>query len=201
MRKLLIATRNKDKLPEITAELLGVPFTIIGLDDVPEIPINFKPNENGKTFKENAIIKAKIYGKMSRLITLADDSGLCVDALDGRPGVYSARYTSGGANIGNNKILNELKGIPKKNRSARYVDVIAIYDPERNKLFTCEGICEGAITQKPKGTNGFAYDPIFFSFELGKTTAEASREEKNSISHRGRATRKAREILIREFTI
>lgn len=195
MRKLLVATRNKGKLPEIVAELAGAPFEVVSLNDVPEIPTDFEAEENGTTFEENAVIKAKTYGKKSGLMTLADDSGLCVDALDGRPGVFSARYGET-PELRNNKLLEELAGVPKENRTARYICVVAVYDPDTNKVFTGEGKCEGVITERPLGANGFGYDPVFYSTDLCKTAAEATKEEKNSISHRGRAMREIKKILM-----
>jgi len=199
MRKLLIATRNKDKLPEIMVELHGLPFEFVSLNDIPELSKDYEADEQAETFEGNAIIKARTFGKKTRLVTLADDSGLCVDALDGRPGVYSARYATGSAEDRNRKLLGELKGIPKDKRTARYVAVVAIYDPETDKVRTCEGTCEGIITTQPVGNGGFAYDPIFFSTDLNKTTAQMTLEEKNKVSHRGRALRKAKKILENDF--
>ena len=195
MKKLLIATRNKDKIPEITNVLGGLGFEIVGVSDILEIPKDFDVVEDGKTFEENAIKKAVEYGKKANLITLSDDSGICVDALGGRPGTYSARWVPGSAEDRNKKLLEELKDVPKAKRTAQYVCVIAIYDPELDKVQTCEGSCEGIITMEPMGKNGFGYDPIFFSTDLNKAMGQASMEEKNSVSHRGRALRKVREIL------
>lgn len=195
MRKLLIATRNKSKLPEIINILGELNFEIVSLGDIPEIPEGFDVVENGKTFEENAVKKAVEYGKMSNLITIADDSGLCVDALDGRPGVYSARWVLGSAEDRNKKLLEELKDVPENKRTARYVSVIAVYDPQLDKTQTCEGTCEGIIIKESTGNNGFGYDPIFYSVDLNKTMGEASAEEKNSVSHRSRAVRKVKYIL------
>lgn len=195
MRKLLIATRNKGKFPEMAAELAGLLFEVVSMNDVADLPKDYEVEETGGTFEYNAILKAKTLGKMTGLLTLADDSGLCVDALDGWPGVYSARYALGTAEDRNNKLLGELTGVSEEKRTARYVAVIAVYDPDTDKVRTCEGICEGVITSSSVGENGFAYDPIFFSLDLKKTMGQATMEEKNSVSHRGKAMRKAREIL------
>lgn len=190
MKKLLIATRNSGKIPGIMAELSGVPFEIVGLNTDYEVP------ENAMTFEGNAITKAIIFGNKTGLFTLADDSGLCVDALNGRPGVLSARYAAGSAKDKYLKLLEELREVPKEKRTARYVAVIAVYDPELETINTFEGVCEGFITTEPVGENGFGYDPIFFSPEFNKSYAQISPEEKNSISHRGKAMRKVRDYLI-----
>lgn len=198
MRKLLITTRNKGKFPEMMEELAGLSFEFVNLNDT-DLPSDYEVEEPGMTFEGNAVIKAMTIGKKTGLLTLAEDAGLCVDALDGRPGVYSARYAPGSSENRNNKLLGELKDVPRKKRTARYVAVVAIYDPETDKVRTCEGTCEGLIMTEPIGDNGFGYDPIFWSIDLGKTTAQATMEEKNSVSHRGKAMRKAREILAKEF--
>lgn len=196
MRKLLIATRNSGKIPGIMAELSGVPFEIVGLNDVKDLPIDYEVQENATTFEGNAITKAIIFGNKTGLFTLADDSGLCVDALNGRPGVLSARYAAGSAKDKYMKLLEELKEVPKEKRTARYIAVIAIFDPESEKVNTFEGVCEGFITTEPVGENGFGYDPIFFSPEFNKSYAQITLEEKNTISHRGKAMRKVRDYLI-----
>lgn len=198
-RKLLIGTGNKGKFPEILDILDGLPFDIINLRDVPELPKDYEVEEPGMTFEGNAIIKAMTMGKRTGLLTLAEDAGLEVDVLDGRPGVYSARYGPGTDEDRYKKLLHELEGVPDDKRTARFIAVVAIYDPEDDKIRTCDGKYEGKITTDPRGTNGFGYDPIFISPELGKTNAEATKEEKNSVSHRGKAIRKAREILEKEF--
>ncbi len=198
-KKLLIATRSAGKFPEIVAGLGDVPFEIINLNDVQELPQDFEVEEPASTFEGNAVIKAMTLGKMTGLLTLADDSGLEVDALGGRPGVYSARYAPGTDEDRNNKLLAELADVPDRDRSARFRCVIAIYDPETDKVRTCEGVYEGRIEKEPKGENGFGYDPIFWSTELQKMSAEATLEEKNRVSHRGEAIGKARDILSKEF--
>ena len=198
-RKLLIATRSKGKFPEIVSLLEGMPFEFLNLNDVPDIPKGYEVEEPAVTFEGNAIIKAMTLGKKSGLLTLADDAGLEVDAMGGRPGVYSARYAPGTDEDRYMKLLGELKNIPENERTARFKAVIAIYDPENDKVRTCEGTYEGIIASEPKGTSGFGYDPVFYCVKLGKTTAEMTLEEKNSVSHRGEALRKARVILEQDF--
>ena len=199
MRELLIATGNKGKFPEITAILGDIPFTFKNLNDL-GYPEGFEVEEPGSTFESNAIIKAMTWGKRSGKLTIAEDSGFVVDALDGRPGVYSARYIAGTDQDRFNKILEEMKDVPDGKRTARFVAVVAIYDPEHgDKVRLCEGSVAGTVTREPIGTNGFGYDPIFRYDETGKTGGEMTKEEKNTVSHRGRAMRKAREILLAEF--
>ena len=200
-RKLLIATRSKGKFPEIVSLLEGMPFEFLNLNDVPDIPKGYEVEEPAETFEGNAIIKAMTLGKKSGLLTLADDAGLEVDAMGGRPGVYSARYAPGTDEDRYVKLLSELKNIPENERTARFKAVIAIYDPENDKVRTCDGTYEGIIAREPKGTSGFGYDPVFYCVKLGKTTAEMTLEEKNSVSHRGEALRKARVILEQDFIL
>lgn len=198
-RKLLITTRSKGKFPEIIAVLEGLPFHFLNLRDISKLPDNFEVEEPAMTFEGNAIIKAMTLGKKTGLLTLAEDAGLEVDALEGRPGVYSARYDPGTDMDRCMKLLSELERVPEGKRTARYRAVVAIYDPHNDMVRTCEGVTEGKIAKDPKGTGGFGYDPVFLSSETGKTFAEMTLKEKNSISHRGRAMRKAREILEKEF--
>lgn len=199
MKKLLIATRSKGKFPEIISLLEKLPFEFTNLNDIPQLPKDYEVEEPATTFEGNAIIKAMTIGNRTGLLTLAEDAGLEVDALDGRPGVYTARYAPGTDEDRYMKLLNELKDVPDKNRTARFRAVIAIYDPDNEKIRTCDGVYEGEIAIKPTGTNGFGYDPVFFSTKLQKTNAEMTLNEKNSVSHRGMALRKAREILQKEF--
>ncbi|MDP3881082.1 MAG: RdgB/HAM1 family non-canonical purine NTP pyrophosphatase [bacterium] len=200
MRKLLIATRNKGKIPEIKAKLDGLDFEFVSLEDVEAIPDDFDVEETGKTFEENAILKARAYGDMSGLLTLAEDSGLCIDALDGRPGVHTARYGSKNNVEKNKQLLEELKSIPEEERGASYVSAGAIYDPGSGRLETFEGIYRGRIANEPMGDNGFGQDPIFFNAEKNRTNAQMSLEEKNAVSHRGKMLDRAREILLRGFS-
>jgi len=199
MKRLLIATRSKGKFPEIVALLGGLPLEFVNLNDIQELSKEYEVEEPAATFEGNAIVKAMTLGRKTGLLTLADDSGLEVDALDGRPGVYSARYAPGTDEDRYMKLLNELKNVPSNKRTARFRAVVAIYNPEDEKIRTCEGICEGLITTEPVGTGGFGYDPVFFNPQLQKTNAEVTLEEKNSVSHRGISLRKARDILQNEF--
>lgn len=192
MKKILIATHSKGKFPEIKKILEGLPFKIVNLDDV---GIDFEVEETGKTFKANAILKARTYGKITGLLTLAEDAGLEVDALNGAPGVYSARYCPGSDEDRYRLLLRNLRGIPAKKRIARFKAVVAIFDPKTNKVRTCQGIFEGRVATEPKGEHGFGYDPVFYIPGLKKIAAGLTTEEKNKISHRGKAWRKARKIL------
>ena len=131
-------------------------------------------------------------------MTLADDSGLEIDALDGRPGIYSARYTEGTDSDRYNKVLEEMKNIEQKKRTARFTSVVAIYNPKTKNTHTFYGSCEGWIQFEPKGTQGFGYDPIFFSVDLNTSFGEASDQEKNKVSHRGRALQKFKKFLSHE---
>jgi XTP/dITP diphosphohydrolase len=199
MRELLICTRSKGKFPEIVKKLKGLPFDFLNLNDVEEVPRGFEVDETEETFKGNAILKARTLGEMTGILTLADDSGLEVDALGGKPGVYSARYAPGTDKDRYEKLLNELEGAPDKERTARFKCVVAIFDPKSKIVKTCTGVCEGMIVFSPKGSFGFGYDPVFLNPSLGKTNAELTAEEKNKISHRGKALEKARKLL-KDFT-
>ncbi|HEC23927.1 MAG TPA: XTP/dITP diphosphatase [Chloroflexi bacterium] len=196
--KVLIATRNRGKLREY-ADLLadltagGQPIEWVSLAD---LGIEREVEETGTTFEENARLKATAYARESGLLTLADDSGLEVDALGGAPGVHSARY--GGPELddeGRYRLLLEaLKGVPEGKRSARFRCVVAITTPE-GELHTAEGTCEGRIAREPKGEHGFGYDPVFVVEEYGRTMAELGPEIKNRISHRARALEAIRPVL------
>lgn len=198
-KKLLIATRNKGKFPEIVAELKDLPIEFLNLRDIKDLPENFEVEEPATTFEGNAIIKAMTIGKKTGLMTLAEDAGLEVDALGGRPGVYSARYAPGTDEDRYRKLLDELKLVVDVERGAQFRAVIAIYDPTTDKIRTCEGIYRGIIIKEPRGSNGFGFDPIFYNSGLRRTNAEMTIEEKNSVSHRGMALRKARAIIEKEF--
>ena len=178
MRTLIITTKNKGKFPEIVEKLKGLPIEFKNLLDV-GYSSDFEIEEPGSTFEGNAVIKAMTIGKQTGELTLADDSGLMVDALDGRPGVFSARYAPGTDGDRYKKLLLELDDVPDEKRSARFKAVIAVYDPKTDKVLLSEGVCEGRILREPKGQGGFGYDPVFESKDLGKTNAEASLEEKN----------------------
>ena len=191
--KLLLATNNTGKVREYRSLLQGIPFDVFTPE---EIGIGTAVEEKGTTFEENARLKACTLAKESRLLTLADDSGLEVDALHGEPGVMSARYAGEGTSDAErvNYLLSKLKDLPKEKRSARFRCVIAIAQPDGYVEF-CSGECKGEITFEPRGENGFGYDPIFYFPELDKTMAELPIEVKNRISHRGKAAQKARLIL------
>jgi XTP/dITP diphosphohydrolase len=149
-------------------------------------PKGFDPIENGETFEENSLIKAKEAWKLGKTWTLADDSGLCIDALDGAPGIHSARYAeTPQARI--DRVLDEMQGV--ENRSARFKCCMTLLNPEGEVAFSYTGVCEGSIINGQRGINGFGYDPIFLLEGTDKTMAELSEEEKNEVSHRGKALR------------
>ena len=200
MRQLLIATRSKGKFPQIVAGLNGVPYELVNLDAVSRIPEGYEVAEPAATFEGNALIKAFTLGYKAGMLTLADDAGLEVDALDGRPGVRSARYAPGSDEDRYQKLLGELEGVPKDQRTARFRTVMALFDPETDEVVTCDGVCEGRILMRPRGTGGFGYDPIFFDPVQNKSFAEMSSEETSRVSHRGQALAKIREILIGKST-
>ncbi|RSK28065.1 XTP/dITP diphosphatase [Bacillus sp. HMF5848] len=189
MKKLMVATTNAGKVREIAAILESTGIKVTSLLDLDE---KIDVEETGSTFVENAVLKAKTIAKLLQVPVLADDSGLEVDALNGEPGVYSARYAGEGKNDEANihKVLQRLEGVSLPNRSARFKCALAVYEPEQDKTIIVEGACEGIITEKPVGSNGFGYDPIFFIGKLGRTMAQLTKEEKNSISHRADALRK-----------
>ncbi|MEW6686075.1 MAG: RdgB/HAM1 family non-canonical purine NTP pyrophosphatase [Candidatus Edwardsbacteria bacterium] len=206
--EIVLATKNKDKIREIS-QILGrgrfetCPYTFSSLLDYPEIP---EIIEDGKTLVENALKKARTVTASTGKIALADDSGLEIDALQGRPGVYSSRFARGvkfnaptyAQNV--KKVLKLLKGIPPAKRKARFRCVVAIAKPARGDptgrpYYVAEGSCLGHITEEPKGKGGFGYDPIFVPKGFKKTFAEFSPLTKNRISHRAKALRKAKKIL------
>jgi XTP/dITP diphosphohydrolase len=192
-RKLLLATNNKGKVEEYRSLLKNIPFRLVSLA---EEGIATVVDETGESLEENARLKATLLAAESQLLSLADDSGLEVDALGGEPGVLSARYAGEGASDTDrvNYLLSRLENVPEKERSARFRCVIAVATPG-GEVGICSGECRGMIIFQPQGENGFGYDPIFFIPELGKTVAELTPEEKNRISHRGRAARKVPEML------
>lgn len=179
-KRIVAATGNKGKLREIQ-EILS-DFEIISMKD---LGINVDVEENGDTFRENAYIKAKEISKLTNLPVISDDSGLSVDALSGKPGVYTARFAGVNATDDENidKLLFELKSVPDAKRTARFVSVVCLVLPDGACLYG-EGACEGIIINERKGENGFGYDPVFYVPSFGKTFAELTSEEKNSISHR-----------------
>jgi XTP/dITP diphosphohydrolase len=185
--KLLLATTNKDKLREYRQLLKGSDFRIYQL---PQKLKGLDVKENGKTFVANAVIKARVYGEKSGTLTLCDDTGLEIKALGGFPGLKSHRFAAEGFPRARKELLRRLKGTPPEKRQARFVCVIALYLPESGKIITFTGVVNGFITGKESGGRGFGYDPIFFVPEAGKTFAQMSLEQKNSLSHRGRAAAK-----------
>ncbi|MDO4607716.1 MAG: RdgB/HAM1 family non-canonical purine NTP pyrophosphatase [Clostridia bacterium] len=190
--KIFIATKNQKKLKELERILIPMGFDVLSQKDYDtDFP---EPIEDGSTFEENAIIKARDGLKNTGLISVADDSGLCVDYLGGAPGIYSARYSGehGDDEENNQKLLRELDGVPMEKRTARYVAAIACVFPD-GRLFTVRGECEGKIATEPHGDNGFGYDPYFIG-ELG-CFAELTDEQKDSISHRGNALKLFKEEL------
>jgi XTP/dITP diphosphohydrolase len=192
--KLLIATHNTGKLHEYEALLSGLGLRLVSLADA---GITWKVQETGTTFAENAQLKAQAYAQASSLLTLADDSGLQVDALGGGPGIHSARH--GGTGSDEDRcllLLRRLEGVPEAERSARFRCVIVIATP-MGELHSAEGTCEGRIACRLRGTHGFGYDPVFYLPQYSRTMAELPPEVKNTISHRARAARGAREILRR----
>ena len=192
-RELLVATRNIGKIKEFKELLNTVPYEIKSLD---QIGIATDVEETGQSFEENASLKAREYANMSGLLTFCDDSGLEVDALEGAPGVQSARY--GGPGLSDEDrvklLLENMKDVEWERRTARFRCVIAIANPA-GEIQTVTDTVEGLINYEPKGTNGFGYDPVFHLPELGLTTAELPMAQKNALSHRGRAARKAVELL------
>ena len=187
-QSIVFATGNSHKLQEINeiAKGTGIEFVLP--------PDSFNPNENGTTFEENSLIKAQEASRLSKMISLADDSGLCVEALNGAPGIYSARYAdSPQERI--DKLLSVLKDTD--NRNAKFVCAMTLVDKNGNILFQTRGECFGQIAYKQSGVNGFGYDPVFLTKDTDykQTMAEMSEEEKNKISHRGKALRKVLEFL------
>lgn len=191
--RLLIATHNRGKLIEYQEMFADLPFELVTLDDV---GIRDDVAEKGATFAENARVKALDYARASGLLTLADDSGLQVDALGGEPGVHSKRYAGANKSDADRIIflLNKLRDVPPDKRAARFRCAIALATPD-GKLWETDGTCEGKIAFEPRGENGFGYDPIFQVAARGVRMAELSTAEKNKVSHRAHAAEKARDIL------
>ena len=196
MRKIVFATGNQGKLREVKKILADLNVDIVSMK---EEGIQIDVNENGATFAENAQIKATAIGAHTDAIVLADDSGLVIDALNGEPGIYSARYLGEDTSyrIKNQNLIDRLEGVPDEKRTAHFVCAIAAALPDGTVLHT-EGTIEGIIGYEERGENGFGYDPIFCVPKLGKTTAELTDDEKNAISHRGSALEKMK-VLLREY--
>jgi XTP/dITP diphosphohydrolase len=192
---LIVATKNKGKVREFEHAFAPLGLAVRSMFDYPDLP---DVVEDGTTFAENALKKSKAVGDALGLPVLADDSGLCVDALDGRPGVYSARYAGEGAQDEDNnlKLLSELERLKQGEdtgqpllSTARFVCALSLYDPADGQELTAEGTVEGWITSEPAGGGGFGYDPLFYLSEYERTMAELTLEEKQKISHRGTALR------------
>jgi XTP/dITP diphosphohydrolase len=207
---LLIATRNEGKAREIRDLFAGLPFNIVFPADqfLDQLPEEYDL-ERGTTFVENAVAKVRYFARRSGLPTIAEDSGLDVDALNGAPGPHSARFAAlygdreqalGEANpdaANNALLLKRMEGIPEERRTARYHSVVAYLETPVSAPQLVEAACEGRILEAPRGTGGFGYDPLFWSFELGMTFAEAPLAAKQRVSHRGRALRALIEVLVR----
>ncbi|MBR2992976.1 MAG: XTP/dITP diphosphatase [Clostridiales bacterium] len=196
--KLILATSNKDKAREIAEILSDTPFVVSTMKEE-----GFDPDivEDGKTFEENALIKARaVHALAQNAYVMADDSGLCIDALDGAPGIYSARFCGEDSTYPEKfaKIFEMLKDVPEEERTAKFVCSIAVVRPDGTE-FTVRGEVCGVLHEKPVGDGGFGYDPIFYVPEFGMTTAQMTKEQKNSISHRGKASRAMAERLRAEI--
>lgn len=185
MVDIVLATRNKGKVKELKKLLENIDVNLLSLNDFDDLG---EVEETGHTFEENALLKARKRASQTGYIAIADDSGLVVDALSGRPGVMSARYAGINASDDDNnkKLLNELKDMPPEMRNAAFVCTLAVASPSGNEIIA-SGKCHGVIAEKEKGFGGFGYDPLFFLPQYGKTMAEVSSEVKNSISHRAKA--------------
>ncbi|PLT30201.1 XTP/dITP diphosphatase [Peribacillus deserti] len=193
MKTVLIATKNKGKAKEFESLFASKGYEVLTLLDIPNAP---DVEETGSSFEENAVIKAEAIARQAGHFVVADDSGLIVDALDGRPGIFSARYAGEDKNDQANleKVLEELRGVPEGERTARFYCSLALASPNQETI-TVAGSVEGLIINEPRGDSGFGYDPIFFVKDLGKTMAELSSQEKNKISHRAHALKELESLL------
>jgi XTP/dITP diphosphohydrolase len=194
--KILIATKNIGKVKEFQAMFQDFGIEVISLLDLKDSP---DVEETGSTFEENAILKAEAICSKMKIPVIADDSGLEIDALEGRPGVYSARYAGSQKSDEDNmdKVLKELSGVTGQNRTARFVCALAFARPDE-KTFVVRGACEGEILSERRGNEGFGYDPIFYLPHLKRSMAELSKDEKNTISHRAVALRKLKNFISEE---
>jgi XTP/dITP diphosphohydrolase len=193
IHELVLATRNRHKVEELVALLGGLGIRIRSLDEFPDAP---DVVEDGVTCEANAVKKARAIAEFTGLPAVADDTGLEVDALGGRPGVYAARYAGEGATYEDNcrKLLQELAGVPRERRTARFLTVAAIALPS-DGVRVAQGLLDGVIAEEASGALGFGYDPVFFVPELGKTLAQLSADHKNRISHRAKAFMQAKDLL------
>lgn len=196
MTRMIFATGNENKMVEIREILGDLPLEILSMK---QAGIRADIEENGTSFEENALIKAREVCRLAGEMVLADDSGLEIDYLNGEPGIYSARYMGENTSyrVKNKNLMERLEGVPNEKRTARFVCAIAAVFPDGKELVV-RGTVEGIIGYEERGENGFGYDPIFYLPERGLTTAELPPEEKNSISHRGNALRKMKELLEKE---
>ena len=197
MKKIIFATGNQDKMREIREILADMDVEVVSMK---EAGIHADIVEDGSTFEENAVIKAKTICELTGEITLADDSGLEIDYLNKEPGIYSARYMGEDTSydVKNKNLIDRLDGVPKEKRTARFVCAIAAVLPDGRELVTRQTM-EGYIGWEPEGENGFGYDPIFYLDEYGCSSAAISPEQKNAISHRGKALRAMKELLKKEI--
>ena len=194
--KIVLATHNEDKCAEMTAILDELPIQLLSLEDFPEIG---EIEENGSSLEENALIKARTVHSITKLLSWADDTGLEVDVLGGKPGVYSARYAGENCSYSDNvqKLLQKMENIPADKRIAHFKTAIALVG--ENMELVSEGVVEGMITTKPKGVGGFGYDPVFYVLDKNKTYSEMKMTEKNQISHRGKAIQNMIKLLQSQF--
>jgi XTP/dITP diphosphohydrolase len=193
MSVLLLASQNPGKLNEMRLLVAGLPFRVVG---PVEVGIGDAPDETGRSFLENATIKALAYARRSGLLTVADDSGLSVDALGGGPGLHSSRFGGEGASDleRNLLLLEKLRGVPREGRGARFTSAVAVAK-DGDVLFEAQESVEGLIAEQMRGTSGFGYDPLFYYPPFGKTFGEVPREEKDRVSHRGKSFARLREFL------
>lgn len=193
LKQILIATKNIGKVNEFKALFSQMGIEVKSLLDFPEVT---DIEETGSSFVENAVLKAEAISVQFNEVVIADDSGLTIDVLNGRPGIFSARYAGEEKNdqANNKKVLSELVGVPFEKRKAHFQCALAVAFPQKETI-TVEGVCDGYITEDPVGNNGFGYDPIFFIVEKNKTMAQLTKEEKNKISHRALALAKLSKML------
>jgi XTP/dITP diphosphohydrolase len=193
VKEIVVATANPGKLQEVRESLGDMEVQILSLADLPTFP---PVKEDGRTFRENALKKARAAARHTGRLAIADDSGLEVDYLQGAPGIRSARFAGEGASDADNnrKLLQRLEGVPPAQRGAVFRCVIAVVDPQGQKAWV-EGTCRGVIGEQERGAQGFGYDPLFIIHESGKTLAELPLVEKNKISHRGKALAALKEVL------
>jgi len=190
---LLLASQNPGKLAEMRQLVKGLPFHVVGPRD---LGIMEAPEETGKTFHENAVLKARYYAGRSGLLTVADDSGLCVDALDGGPGLYSSRFGGEGATDEdrNRLLLEKLRGLPREKRGAHFTSAVAVVRGS-DVLFDAQETVDGFIAEETRGPNGFGYDPLFFYPPFGRTFGESRPEDKARVSHRGKSFARLKRFL------